>query len=70
MMARGRERALSPSKRLLPLSFASILGGSCTLIGTSTNLVASAVGERFGLPLNVLHWLLASALIPIFWPLV
>ncbi len=30
---------LSPSKFLIPLSFATILGGMCTLIGTSTNLV-------------------------------
>lgn len=44
----ARERLLAASKLLMPLSFASILGGSCTLIGTSTNLVASAVGERAG----------------------
>ncbi|MBI5768394.1 MAG: anion permease [Verrucomicrobia bacterium] len=49
MMAVARERGFAPSRLLLPLSFASILGGSCTLIGTSTNLVASAVGERLGL---------------------
>ena len=30
---------LPPSKLLLPLSYAAILGGTCTLIGTSTNLV-------------------------------
>ncbi len=30
---------LSPSKFLMPLSFAAILGGMCTLIGTSTNLI-------------------------------
>jgi di/tricarboxylate transporter len=30
---------VSPSKLLMPLSFAAILGGLCTLIGTSTNLV-------------------------------
>lgn len=48
MTALARERKLAASKLLIPLSFASILGGSCTLIGTSTNLVASAVGERAG----------------------
>ena len=32
---------LSPSKLLLPLSYAAILGGTLTLIGTSTNLLAS-----------------------------
>lgn len=36
----GRRARISPSKLLMPLSFASILGGTCTLIGTSTNLVA------------------------------
>jgi di/tricarboxylate transporter len=30
---------MHPSKLLMPLSFATILGGTCTLIGTSTNLV-------------------------------
>jgi len=32
---------LSPSKYLIPLSYASIFGGICTLIGTSTNLVVN-----------------------------
>lgn len=31
----------SPSKFLIPLSYASILGGVCTLIGTSTNLIVN-----------------------------
>jgi len=34
---------LSPSKLLLPLSYAAILGGTCTLIGTSTNLVVNGL---------------------------
>ena len=32
---------LLPSKFLIPLSYASILGGTCTLIGTSTNIILS-----------------------------
>ncbi len=36
----------SPSKVLIPLSYASQLGGMLTLIGTSTNLLASDVSER------------------------
>src|SRR5262249_19982778 len=34
---------LSVSKLLIPLSFAAILGGTCTLIGTSTNLVVQGL---------------------------
>ena len=37
----SNKHRLSASKLLMPLSFASILGGSCTLIGTSTNLVVN-----------------------------
>lgn len=37
----GQRMNLSPSKILMPLVFAIILGGTCTLIGTSTNLVIS-----------------------------
>ncbi len=36
-----RQRNLSPSKILLPLSYLTILGGVCTLIGTSTTLVVN-----------------------------
>ncbi|MDO4929808.1 MAG: SLC13 family permease [Bacteroidales bacterium] len=40
MIKRWAERMnLSPTKFLIPLSYATILGGVCTLIGTSTNLV-------------------------------
>jgi di/tricarboxylate transporter len=35
----GKKFSISPSKLMMPLSFAAILGGLCTLIGTSTNLV-------------------------------
>lgn len=34
---------LAPSKFLIPLSYASILGGSATLIGTSTNLIVNSM---------------------------
>lgn len=34
---------LSPSKLFIPLSYAAVLGGTCTLIGTSTNLVVQAL---------------------------
>jgi di/tricarboxylate transporter len=44
----ARQNGLAISKLLIPLSFASILGGASTLIGSSTNLVASSAGERLG----------------------
>lgn len=40
---------VSPSKLLIPLSFASIFGGVCTLIGTSTNLLVNSIAENHGL---------------------
>tara|TARA_R110002049_G_scaffold116110_1_gene268497 strand:+ start:63673 stop:65502 length:1830 start_codon:yes stop_codon:yes gene_type:complete len=36
------------SKLLLPISFAGILGGSCTLMGTSTNLIVNSVSKNLG----------------------
>ncbi len=39
----AKARAIPPTKFLIPLSFATILGGMCTLIGTSTNLVVHSM---------------------------
>ncbi|MEB4589895.1 SLC13 family permease [Candidatus Thiothrix sp. Deng01] len=41
---------LPPSKLLMPLSFTAILGGTCTLIGTSTNLVVNGLLQKNGYP--------------------
>ncbi len=40
---------IAPSKLLMPLAFGAILGGSCTLIGTSTNLAVSSAMQRYGM---------------------
>jgi len=40
---------ISPSKVLLPLSYAAIFGGTLTLIGTSTNLIVSSVMEEYNM---------------------
>ncbi len=39
---------IAPSKLLMPMAFGTILGGSCTLIGTSTNLAVSGAMQRYG----------------------
>lgn len=42
------EFGLSPSKFLIPVSYTSILAGTCTLIGTSTNIIISDLSVSFG----------------------
>ncbi|MFW2365344.1 MAG: SLC13 family permease [Desulforhopalus sp.] len=42
------EFGLSPSKFLIPVSYASILAGTCTLIGTSTNIIVSDLSVTNG----------------------
>jgi len=46
----ARKMQISPSKLLIPLSYAAVLGGTCTLIGTSTNLIVNSIGITRGLP--------------------
>ena len=45
-----RRNRVSPSKLLIPLSYLTILGGTCTLIGTSTNLVVNGLMVESGEP--------------------
>ena len=44
----AHEGKTSPSKLLMPLSYASMFGGMLTLIGTSTNILASELSGRLG----------------------
>jgi di/tricarboxylate transporter len=46
----AKEIKTSPSKLLMPMSFASMFGGICTLIGTSTNILVSSIAEEAGEP--------------------
>lgn len=46
----ARQMKLAPSKLLIPLSYAAVLGGTCTLIGTSTNLVVNGIMISAGQP--------------------
>ncbi|WP_438981901.1 SLC13 family permease [Vulcanococcus sp.] len=64
-----QRRGVSPSKVLLPLSFATVLGGTLTLLGSSVNLLASEVSSKlgygsFGLfsftPIGIAVWLVGG----------
>ncbi|HLT96156.1 MAG TPA: SLC13 family permease [Acidimicrobiia bacterium] len=81
VQAWAAEKRLSPSKFLMPLSFAALLGGVTTLIGTSTNIVVSGLMVEAGLgglgffelspvgvPIAVIGVLLLIALAPIALP--
>ncbi|WDP86903.1 MAG: SLC13 family permease [Desulfobacter sp.] len=64
VMGLSCECDFSPSKMLIPLSYVSILAGTCTLIGTSTNIIVSDLSTRFGFqPIAMFE--LARAGIPI-----
>ena len=46
----SRSLGLSPKRFLIPLSYAAVLGGCCTLIGTSTNLLVNDMAAVSGQP--------------------
>ena len=48
ILSLGCELDFSPSKVLIPTSYASILAGTCTLIGTSTNIIISDLSASHG----------------------
>lgn len=50
----AKRARLSPSRLLMPLAYASVLGGTCTLIGTSTNVAVSGYIAKAGMqPLSL-----------------
>ncbi|MFM2207227.1 MAG: hypothetical protein RL213_1202 [Bacteroidota bacterium] len=60
----ARRLKTSPSKLLMPVAYASILGGTCTLIGTSTNVAVSGFLARQGLaPLGMFEMLPIGAVL-------
>ncbi|GAA0877111.1 SLC13 family permease [Algoriphagus jejuensis] len=46
----SQKNQIPPSKLLMPLSFGALMGGICTLLGTSTNILVSGIAEKAGLP--------------------
>lgn len=48
-MQLSKQLKLSPSKLMIPLSYFTIIGGTITLVGTSTNLVVDGVAQKAGL---------------------
>lgn len=49
MITLSKDLKTSASKLLMPLSFAAMFGGVCTLIGTSTNLLVDSIAQENGL---------------------
>lgn len=59
-----RETKIAPSRLLIPISFAALFGGTCTLIGTSTNILVSSIAQKSGLePFNMFEFTLPALLL-------
>ena len=60
----AKRAKLRPSQLLMPLAFASILGGTCTLIGTSTNLASSGLIASLGqVPYSLFEFVVPGVLL-------
>ena len=56
-----RDTGIAPSRLLIPISFAALFGGTCTLIGTSTNILVSSIAQKNGYtPFGMFEFSLAA----------
>ena len=78
MIALAHSLKVAPSRFLIPLSYAAIIGGTCTLIGTSTNIIADGVAQYHGMagfgmfeitPLGVIMAVISIAYLSIAAPM-
>ncbi|MBT8114687.1 MAG: SLC13 family permease [Arenicella sp.] len=62
----AKKAKLRASQLLMPLAFGSILGGTCTLIGTSTNLASSGLIARLGLePFSLFEFIVPGLILTV-----